>query len=119
MFRNTILWVLLVISIISCNRQKTFDSNKWKETGGESILTKERLQMTNDLLAKQILINKTKNQIDSLLGPSFIFQTRNTDKKYYMVQEVYTTNIDPDELIFLEIDFDSAGISISAELKGE
>ncbi len=52
-YRNTIkaLMVLLTITFVyACNKQVPFDREKWKSSGGELIMTDNRMNMTNDLL---------------------------------------------------------------------
>jgi len=80
-------------------------------------MTKERLSMTNDLLKSKVLLNKTKNEIDSILGFSFRLHNGDKNKTYYKIHEVYTWHdIDPIELIFLEFEFNEDNISSSVEM---
>jgi hypothetical protein len=94
----------------------TFESDKWKSSGGELILTDHRLQMTQDLLNREFLINKSKAQIDSLLGPSTRTMKSNEKTEFYLIKEVYSFDIDPDELIFIKVHFNDFEKSIKAEV---
>ena len=114
---RTIFFSIIFIFINACDKQVPFDSESWKNAGGEAILTKERLLMTNDLLESKLLLNKSEKEVDSILGSSFRLQNSDSRKKYYMIQEIYSNNIDPDELIYFEIIFDYKGKSSEIKLK--
>lgn len=116
MIYKLILTYCLFISITACQRQVSFDSEKWKSSGGELILTDQRLQMTKDLLDRKLLINKEKIEIDSLLGQPTRTGLLNKNRSFYLVKEVYTIDIDPDEIIYIAVEFNDNGKSISAEL---
>lgn len=118
-YRNTLrtfLGLLTVIIVYSCNKQVPFDREKWKNSGGELILTDKRFNMTDDLLKSNLLINKSKSEIDSLLGYSQ--QSTESDNRIYdyLVKEVYSSDIDPDELIYIAVTFDSLDTSLKAKL---
>ncbi len=65
------------------------------------------------------MIDKSKSEIDSLLGYSI--QTSDSDNKIclYLVKEVYSSDIDPDELIYIAVKFDSFDKALKAELIGK
>ncbi len=101
----------------SCKKHVPFDSEKWKAASGEWIMTEKRFLMTQDLLNRQLLLDKTQVEIDSMLGSSFSLQNGEESKHYYKVQDVYSwDDIDP-ELIYLEISFNENKKSSSVELK--
>lgn len=114
-YRILILTYLFFI-IMSCKKQVPFDSEKWKALGGEWIMTEKRLLMTENLLNHQLLLNKTQVEIDSMLGPRSRLTRVKKDSRCYMVQEVYSWDIDPIELIFLEISFNESNKSSSVDL---
>jgi hypothetical protein len=111
-----ILTYSLFLTLIACDKQVTFESDKWKSSGGELILTDQRLQMTQDLLNRELLINISKAQVDSMLGPPTRTMKSNEKMRFYLVKEVYSFDIDPDELIFIKLHFNDLGKSIKAEL---
>ncbi|MCT4591496.1 MAG: hypothetical protein N4A71_26985 [Carboxylicivirga sp.] len=112
-------WIVLLILLFIlsfCNNNVPFDSAKWKSSGGEMIITDHRLRMTENLLERQLLLNKNQSKIDSILGLPITIAHETEEKKYYLVQEVYKNNIDPIYIILIKVDFDDNGKSIRAEL---
>ena len=106
----------LILLFISCNKHTKFDSAEWKSSGGEGILLDTRMNMVDDLIKNEILLNKDESEIVELIGsPSRLNSHEHKSVKYFAVQEVYGWNIDPEELIFLKIEFDEKGKSISVE----
>jgi len=104
--------------MISCQSDMQFDSQKWKNGGGEDITLDIRANMVNDLIKSEILIGKTDSEIVGLLGNSEKLHNRDeSNVKYYPVQEKYGWgDIDPKEMTFLEIHFTNQGISDSLKL---
>lgn len=116
MIKKTILISFLFTLLFGCNRKAQFDSEIWKSSGGELIMTDNRLNMTNDLLSGKILLGKTRIEIDSLLG-HYNHLPLAEDKTYlYLVKEVYSSDIDPDELIYIAVKFDSLNRAYNAEI---
>ena len=73
--------------------------------------------MSNDLIKSKILINKNKIEIRELLGSSSRLSLREVENiEYFAVQEVYGQSIDPEEQIFLKIEFNEKGKATSVEL---
>lgn len=113
--------VFLCFSLMSCNttsiKDVKFNSELWKSSGGESLLLDTRIRMVDDLLSKELLLNKNEATIENLLGFSSSFNKGDTtNTKYYEVQEVYKLDIDPDKLFFLEVIFNEKGISKKVRL---
>ncbi len=109
-------WIkkILILSIVclsfSCGKQEKFESGKWKQGGGENLLTEIRLNMTDDLINSKILVGKNQTEIQELLGnPEPVNTYSESDTKFYPVMEKYKWNVDPDELIYLEISFNKEG----------
>ena len=103
---------LLAVFIQSCKSDTRFESNKWKKGGGENISLDIRYNMVNDLINSKVLLNKNDIEIMELIGESEMRQNSNdTNKKYYLVQKKHSWNIDPDEMIYLEITFSKQGLS--------
>lgn len=114
---KTGLLFLLLLSIYSCNQDVKFDSEKWKNAGGENIMLDTRLNMANDLIESNILINKSEPEIIELIGSrSRLHGSENDTLKYFAVQEIYGLDIDPEEITYLKILFNNKGKSISVEL---
>jgi hypothetical protein len=108
-YKSRIL-IFLGIILFSCNLDIRFDSEKWKNAGGENIMLDTRLKMTNDLIERKVLINKSEMEIIDLLGSSsklggFAFK----NIKYFPVQEIYARGVDPKKMIFLKIEFNKMG----------
>ncbi|GGW55997.1 hypothetical protein GCM10008085_04260 [Winogradskyella epiphytica] len=111
-------WIkrILVLSIVclsfSCGKQEKFDSGKWKQGGGENLLTEMRLKMTDDLINSKILVGKNQTEIHELLGNSEQVNTyTEPSTEFYPVMEKYKWNVDPDELIYLEIRFNKKDLA--------
>ncbi len=124
MTRKIIVIIFLIIGFSSCNRQVPFNSDIWKSSGGEAITTDRRLNMTDDLLNSNLLINKYKYQIDSLLGSTITtayssLPYTDIETKMYLVKEVYSYDIDPDDLIFIKVEFNENHKSFRAVLTSE
>lgn len=112
------LFAILLLLISSChNVSKTsFNSDKWKSSGGESIVLDTRFNMTEDLIKSKVLLHKTKNETDSLLGYSSKIIGSDSYTSFYLVKEVYTSDIDPDSLIYITVKFDTNGISENVKI---
>ncbi|PYE83128.1 hypothetical protein DFQ11_101559 [Winogradskyella epiphytica] len=96
----------------SCGKQEKFDSGKWKQGGGENLLTEMRLKMTDDLINSKILVGKNQTEIHELLGNSEQVNTyTEPSTEFYPVMEKYKWNVDPDELIYLEIRFNKKDLA--------
>lgn len=107
-----ILILSIVYSSFSCGKQEKFESGKWKQGGGENLLTEMRLNMTDDLIKSKILVGKNQTEIHELLGNSEQVNTYSEPgTEFYPVMEKYKWNVDPDELIYLEIRFNKTGLA--------
>ena len=121
--RKMKVWIkrILILSIIcsslSCEKNEKFKSEKWKQGGGENLLTEMRWNMTNDLINSKILVGKNQTEIHELLGnPEPVNTYSESDTKFYPVMEKYEWNVDPDELIYLEIRFNKVGLAENIEV---
>ena len=94
-----------------------FNSKNWKDGGGENITENIRNRMVNNLIEMKILLNKNETKIEELIGTPEKLNNNSTSKiKHYPVQEKYGCNIDPEEMIFLEIHYNNKGQSNSVKL---
>ena len=119
MKREIVQILFLVIVITSCNDQIPFNSGDWKSCGEESIMTNKRLNMTTDLLGSNLLINKNRHQIDSLLGSATRTVYSNNNFELYIVKEIYKSDIDPDDLIFIKVEFNRNEVATKVRLVRE
>nr|WP_321290144.1 hypothetical protein [uncultured Sunxiuqinia sp.] len=112
------LLFLAIIFLFSCNRDVKFNSEEWKKAGGENITTDKRSTMVNDLIEREILLNKTEPEILKMIGyPSRLHGQEIDSIKYFAVQEYYSWgDIDPKEMTFLKIIFGKDGKSNSIEI---
>lgn len=102
--------------LFSCQSDMKFESAKWRKSGGENITLDLRKNMVNDLIESGILINKSETEISELIANPERLANRDTAyKRFYPVQEIYGWNIDPEEMTYLEIEFDKQGISRSVK----
>ncbi len=109
--------MFLSLTLFSCNQDIKFDSEKWKNAGGENILLDTRLNMVNDLIESKALINKSEAEIEEVIDSPSRLNGREVDTiKYFAVQEIYGWDIDPEEMTFLKIMFSEKGKSTSVEL---
>ena len=107
---KTILLLSITGSSFSCQNNEKFDSSKWKQGGGENLLTEMRLNMGDDIISSGILEGKNEIEISKLLGsPEPVHSETVENTKFYPVMEKYEWNIDPEELIYLEVKFDQTG----------
>ncbi|MDD2982486.1 MAG: hypothetical protein PHQ74_03780 [Crocinitomicaceae bacterium] len=114
-FRISILLFAIMLSF-SCQNEKTFDSNKWKQSGGESLMLDTRKEMVSDLLKRKILLHKSHNEIVELIGSPVNYNNTVFEfKEYYPVQEKHGSDIDP-IITYVEITFDRNGISEAVQI---
>ena len=116
--KNLIL-ILLFIFLNSCYQDKNqipFDSNKWKETKGNYFSTDQRLNMTSDLLEKELLLNKSKSQIENIIGPPMKSNVSINNTELYLVKSTYKETVILDKLICIRIVFNTQGISQKVDL---
>lgn len=109
--------IFIFLALLSCNSNIKFDSEKWKNAGGENSTLDTRRNMSSDLLKTHILIDKNEVEIIELLGSPSRLQNKEVETtKYFAVKEVYDWNIDPEKLIFIKIEFNKKGKATAAQL---
>ncbi|PCJ01513.1 MAG: hypothetical protein COB15_00920 [Flavobacteriales bacterium] len=108
-----ILSVLIVAASTGCGDKQQFDSNIWKEQGLDWHLTDVRENMLDDLLESDTLIGIHMSEIIYLLGEPE--EMKNEEYKY-LVREKYGSNIDPEYIKYLSIEFDENGKTINLEI---
>lgn len=106
-----ILILIVICSFFSCNKNTKFESDKWKQGGGENLLSEMRMNMVDDLIDSKVLLNKNQSEIYELLGsPEPVNAYSQPNTKFYPVMEKYNWNVDP-ELIYLEIEYNKEGLA--------
>lgn len=100
--------------ISSCDSKDQFDSSKWKQKGVDWWMTDVREKMVDDLIKSDTLIGMNQEQLIELLGrPKF----ENKDEFKYLIREKYGTDIDPEYISNLKIEFDDSGQVIGYEIE--
>ena len=111
---------ILCIGLIqtSCQQNTKFDSEEWKGNGGIRISLEKRMNMVDDLMDREILLQKSESEVEEIIGhPSNPHNMDNTTTKYYAVQEIYGwADIDPEELIYLKVQYNDNGLVESVNL---
>ncbi|CAM3153324.1 hypothetical protein PASE110613_17875 [Paenibacillus sediminis] len=79
-----------------------FEHEKWIDAE-EHASWKMRKAMAQDLINRQILDNKNRNQIVDLLGEPEVFSDVPENEMYYTIEEDYGHDIDPIKLEYLVV----------------
>ena len=95
--------------LTSCEQQNiSFDSEIWKSKGLDWWMTDVREKMIDDLIDSDTLIGLHKQSVIELLGKPSI---NDSTEFQYLVREKYTSDIDPDYIKYLIVEFDESGKS--------
>ena len=97
---------LTVLAVSSCNSKQKFDSDEWKQTGLDWWMTDFREKMVDDLIQNDTLIRMNQEQVIELLG---LPESENKAKLEYLIREKYRSDIDPEYISNLIIEFDEKG----------
>ena len=97
---------LTVLAVSSCNSKQKFDSDEWKQTGLDWWMTDFREKMVDDLIQNDTLIGMNQEQVIELLG---LPEAENKAKLEYLIREKYGSDIDPEYISNLIIEFDEKG----------
>ena len=97
---------LTVLAVSSCNSKQEFDSDEWKQTGLDWWITDFREKMVDDLIQNDTLIRMNQEQVIELLG---LPESENKAKLEYLIREKYGSDIDPEYISNLIIEFDEKG----------
>ena len=97
---------LTVLAVSSCNSKQEFDSDEWKQTGLDWWITDFREKMVDDLIQNDTLIGMNQEQVIELLG---LPESENKAKLEYLIREKYGSDIDPEYISNLIIEFDEKG----------
>ena len=97
---------LTVLAVSSCNSKQEFDSDEWKQTGLDWWITDFREKMVDDLIQNDTLIRMNQEQVIELLG---LPESENKAKLEYLIREKYRSDINPEYISNLIIEFDEKG----------
>ena len=97
---------LTVLAVSSCNSKQKFDSDEWKQTGLDWWMTDFREKMVDDLIQNDTLIGMNQEQVIELLG---LPESENKAKLEYLIREKYRSDINPEYISNLIIEFDEKG----------
>ena len=97
---------LTVLAVSSCNSKQEFDSDEWKQTGLDWWITDFREKMVDDLIQNDTLIKMNQEQVIELLG---LPESENKAKLEYLIREKYRSDINPEYISNLIIEFDEKG----------
>ena len=97
---------LTVLAVSSCNSKQKFDSAEWKQKGLDWWMTDFREKMVDDLIQSDTLIGMNQEQVLELLGQP---KSENKSKLEYLIREKYGSDIDPEYISNLIIEFDDKG----------
>ena len=105
---------LTVLAVSSCNSKQKFDSDEWKQTGLDWWMTDFREKMVDDLIQNDTLIRMNQEQVIELLG---LPESENKAKLEYLIREKYGSDIDPEYISNLIIEFDEKGQVRNCKIK--
>lgn len=98
-----LLYIIGLLFISACNSNHKFDSSKWKEKKVDWEMSDFRENMLEDLITSKILIGMKLEGVINLLGQA---ESVIDGELIYLVREKYDTDIDPQYISMLKIEFD-------------
>ena len=99
----TVCFLLVVIIGCSPNSQEKFDAMVWQQKSGDWWMTDAREKMVDDLISSDTLIDLHASEMRNLLGePAESGQTVR-----YLIREKYSSDIDPDYISYLIIEWNN------------
>ena len=104
----------MVLIISSCDSRQNFDSDKWKQKGVDWWMTDFREKMIDDLIQSDTLIGLNRKEVIDLLGQP---KSDNEKELVYLIREKYGTDIDPEYISNLHIEFDDQGHVIKCKIE--
>ena len=104
----------MVLIISSCDSRQNFDSDKWKQKGVDWWATDFREKMVDDLIHSDTLIGMNRKEVIELLGQPKAEKER---KLEYLIREKFGTDIDPEYISNLQIEFDNKGYVLKCKIQ--
>jgi hypothetical protein len=98
--------ISLSLTIISCQNEVGFDSEKWNERGVDWQMTENREKMVSDLIKSDTLMGMETDQIILLLGEPEFKKEKTLE---FLIREKYSFNVDPDYIKYLIVETDEKG----------
>lgn len=98
--------ISLGLTIISCQNDIGFDSEKWNEKGVDWQLTENREKMVSDLIKSDTLMGMETDEIIRLLGEPEFKKEKTLE---FLIREKHSGNIDPDYIKYLVVEMDESG----------
>ena len=98
--------IVVIVAFFSCHSGQRFNADIWKEKGLDWWMSAKREKMVDDLIKSDTLIGMNKKQVIELLGKPEM--TDKTNIKY-LIREKYSSDIDPDYVSYLIVEFDNTG----------
>lgn len=99
--------IALLLLLISCESNKEFNSDIWKEKKIDWWMTDFREEMSNHLIHSDTLLQVNKKRVIELLGKP---EKESYERWEYLIREKYKSDIDPVYISYLIVDFDSNDI---------
>lgn len=109
-----IVFGLLVLMTSSCDSRQKFDSEEWKQKGVDWWMTDFRENMVDDLIQSDTLVGMNRKEVIELLGQP---KSEKESKFEYLIREKYGTDIDPEYISNLQIEFDYEGHVINCKIE--
>ncbi|WP_146141981.1 hypothetical protein [Prolixibacter denitrificans] len=113
-YTSILFTIVTLLLIISCSHNKKFDSAKWKQKGLDWQMTDVRENIVDDLINSDTIIGKSKEAVIELLGQP---ETQSKNKLKYLIREKYSSDIDPDYISNLKVEFDNDGRATKCEIE--
>jgi hypothetical protein len=98
--------IFLGLTLISCQNEIGFDSEKWNEKGVDWQLSDNREKMVSDLIKSDTLKGMEADQIILLLGEPEFKKEKSLE---FLIREKHSFNIDPDYIKYLIVETDENG----------
>lgn len=95
---------ILIISFYLLSCKSSFDSTEWNKNDIDWQWTNIRENMVDDLIANDTLIGMDTLQVYHLLGKP---EWSTDSSKMFLLREIYTTDIDPVYIKYLNVIFDN------------
>ena len=106
-FKILVYLILPLLLFTGCSSRQEFNSDKWKSKPVDWWVTDIRESMVDDLVQSDTLIGMNRSEVTELLGDPEL----NSDGALsFLVREKYSSNIDPDYIKHLYIEFNNGGI---------
>jgi len=97
---------IFILLATSCNHNTKFDSERWKQKSVDWQMSDVRENMVDDLIESDTLLGMNRDEVIDLLGKSEYPDDKGLT---YLIREKYGSDIDPEYISYLTVEFDSSG----------